>query len=57
MGFVFLICIAVMFILGASRPSIKGLAIDAGMFKVSSGFATGAAIIVAMLVVLYTVFW
>ena len=61
MGFVFLICVAVMVILGltdnraATNP--KGLAIDASMFKVSRSFAIGTAIVFGVLVVLYTRFW
>lgn len=61
MGFVFLICVAVMVILGladnrtAANP--KGLAIDASMFRVSRSFAIGTAVVVAILVVLYTRFW
>ncbi|QJW91831.1 sodium/solute symporter [Spirosoma taeanense] len=57
MGFVFLICIAVMFVLGMQKPSTKGLEIDASMFKVAPGFATGATIIILLLVILYAVFW
>ncbi|MFT4032120.1 MAG: sodium/sugar symporter [Siphonobacter sp.] len=57
MGFVFLICIAVMFVLGMQKPSNKGLAIDASMFKVQPTFAIGAVIILALITILYTVFW
>ncbi|MCY7350508.1 MAG: sodium/sugar symporter [Cytophagaceae bacterium] len=61
MGFVFLICVAVMVVLALidpkSKDNPKGLAIDASMFKVSRGFAIGTSIVVAVLVVLYTVFW
>jgi len=61
MGFVFLICVAVMVVLALADPKSKtnpkGLEIDAAMFKTSRGFSIGAAIVVAVLVVLYTVFW
>lgn len=58
MGWVFLICIAVMFILGYILPDEKkGLEIDASMFKTTRGFAIGASIVVAIIVFLYTYFW
>ena len=58
MGMVFLICIAVMFALGYALPDErKGLEIDAKMFKVSTSFAIGAAIIFVALVVIYWYFW
>jgi len=61
MGFVFLICVVVMFILGLANPKTqnnpKGLKIDASMFRVSSGFAFGAAVVILILTVLYTVYW
>ncbi|MFC5412287.1 sodium/sugar symporter [Larkinella bovis] len=57
MGFVFLICVAVMIILGLQKPSTKGLAIDASMFKTSSGFAFGAIVVVAVITFLYAYFW
>ncbi len=61
MGFVFLICVVVMFILGLrdnrTTANPKGLAIDASMFKVSGSFAIGAVIVVGILTVLYTVYW
>ncbi|MFN8355236.1 MAG: sodium/solute symporter [Spirosomataceae bacterium] len=57
MGWVFLICVGVMIILGLWKPSTKGLEIDVKMFRTSPGFAVGAAIVVVTLVVLYTVFW
>lgn len=58
MGYVFLICIAVMFGLGLAMPDEKkGLEIDASMFKTSTSFAIGAAIIVAMITFLYGYFW
>lgn len=58
MGWVFLICIAVMFILGYILPDEKkGLEIDASMFKTTRGFAVGASIVVAIIVFLYSYFW
>jgi solute:Na+ symporter, SSS family len=58
MGWVFVICVAVMFILGLVLPDEKkGLEIDAAMFKTSRGFAVGASIVVAILIFLYSYFW
>ncbi len=58
MGMVFLICVAVMFVLGYVLPDErKGLEIDAKMFRVSTSFAIGAAIIFLALVVIYWYFW
>jgi solute:Na+ symporter, SSS family len=57
MGYVFMICVAVMVALGLWKPSDKGLEIDASMFKLDRGFAFGAAIVLATLAVLYTKFW
>ncbi len=57
MGFVFLICVAVMVVLGLQKPSDKGLEIDRSMFKTSSGFAIGAAVVLAIIVLLYGYFW
>jgi SSS family solute:Na+ symporter len=58
MGWVFLICIVVMFILGYILPDEKkGLEIDASMFKTTRGFAVGASIVVAIIVFLYSYFW
>ena len=58
MGWVFVICIAVMFILGFVLPDEKkGLEIDASMFKTTQGFAIGATIVVVTLICLYAYFW
>jgi SSS family solute:Na+ symporter len=61
MGFVFLICIFVMFIISMFETKrgvvAKGLEIEKEMFKTSKGFAIGALIIVGILVALYTVYW
>lgn len=58
MGWVFVICVVVMFILGFVLPDEKkGLEIDASMFKTSTSFAIGAAIVIATIVFLYSYFW
>ncbi len=58
MGWVFVICIVVMFILSLVLPDEKkGLEIDASMFKTSQGFAIGAGIVIVTLIFLYSYFW
>jgi SSS family solute:Na+ symporter len=58
MGWVFVICVVVMFILSLVLPNEnKGLEIDASMFKTTKGFAVGATIVLATIVFLYTYFW
>lgn len=58
MGWVFLICVAVMIVLGLALPNEnKGLEIDASMFKTTRGFAIGATIVLTTIIILYTVFW
>jgi len=62
MGFVFVICVIMMYIitkleLGMKGTNPKGLEIDASMFKTSTGFAVGALIIVGILAALYTIYW
>ncbi len=58
MGWVFLICISVMFILGFALPQEnKGLEIDASMFKPSRTFTIGASIVLVVIVFLYSYFW
>ena len=58
MGWVFVICVVVMFILGLGLPDEKkGLEIDASMFRTTTGFAIGASIVIATIVALYTYFW
>ncbi len=58
MGWVFVICVSVMFVLSLVLPDEnKGLEIDASMFKTTRGFAIGAAIVLIAIVTLYTVFW
>ncbi|MBA4851032.1 sodium:solute symporter family transporter [Emticicia sp. BO119] len=58
MGIVFLLCVAVMVVLGFVLPDEgKGLEIDASMFKVKGTFAVGASVVVLILVFLYWYFW
>ncbi|MEJ5993102.1 sodium/sugar symporter [Pedobacter sp. Du54] len=61
MGFVFLICIVVMYFISLFETKrgvvAKGLEIDSSMFKTSKGFTVGALLIVGLLVALYTVYW
>lgn len=61
MGLTFLICVLMMIVLGLADSSTKdgekALKIDASMFKTNTAFAVGASVIIAILVVLYTVFW
>jgi SSS family solute:Na+ symporter len=61
MGFVFLICVALMIAISlsdaSSKNNPKGLEIDAAMFRTSPGFTVGALLVVGVLVALYTVFW
>lgn len=58
MGWVFVICVVVMFILSFVLPDEKkGLEIDVAMFKVEKGFAIGAAIVLSTIVFLYSYFW
>jgi solute:Na+ symporter, SSS family len=58
MGIVFLICVAVMIVLGFVLPDEKkGLEIDVKMFKVDKIFAIGASCILLLLVLIYSYFW
>lgn len=58
MGWVFVICITVMFILSLVLPDEKkGLEVDASMFKPSTGFTIGATIVILIIISLYTYFW
>lgn len=57
MAWIFLICVSVMFVLGLVKPSQKGLEIDTKMFKVSTGFAVGASIVILIIMSLYVYFW
>ncbi len=58
MGWVFVICVSVMFVLSLVLPDEKkGLEIDASMFKTTRGFAIGATIVMVTLISLYAYFW
>ncbi len=58
MGWVFVICVVVMFILSLILPDEKkGLEIDSSMFKTTPGFAIGATIVIITIISLYTYFW
>ena len=58
MGWVFVICVAVMFVLSLVLPNEnKGLEIDASMFKPSTGFTIGATIVFIIIICLYSYFW
>jgi solute:Na+ symporter, SSS family len=61
MAIVFLMCITGMYFISLydNKKGIvsKGLEVDASMFKVSTSFAVGALIIVAMLVAFYSAYW
>jgi len=61
MVIVFAVCVIGMYIISMyeHKKGVKtnGLEVDASMFKVSTSFAVGSLIIVAMLVALYTAFW
>jgi SSS family solute:Na+ symporter len=61
MGFVFLIVVVVMVVISLLDPEGKnnprGLEIDSSMFKPRGSFAVGAAVVCAILALLYTIFW
>ena len=61
MGFVFLICVIVMYFISIYETrngnNPKGLEIDKSMFKTSPGFTVGALIIMGLLVALYSIYW
>lgn len=58
MGLVFLICVAVMVVLGLVMPDEKkGLVIDSSMFVPHRGFIIGAALVIALITILYYTFW
>jgi solute:Na+ symporter, SSS family len=61
MGFVFVICIILMVLISLfdhkRGVKVKGLEVDTKLFRVNSGFAAGAILIVGILVALYTLFW
>jgi len=61
MGFVFAICVIVMYFISIyeTRNGInpKGLEIDKGMFKTAPAFTVGALIVLGLLVALYSIYW
>ena len=61
MGFVFMICILVMYVISmlenADGKKANGLEVDTKMFKMTNAFAVGALIICGLLVALYSFFW
>lgn len=61
MGFVFIICILAMYIISIleNRAGVvpKGLEVDTKMFRVHSGFAVGAILIIGVVTALYLLFW
>jgi len=60
-GFVFLICIIVMFLISSlenrRKPVTTGFEVDVKMFTPHKGFVVGALLIIGILVALYTIFW
>ncbi len=61
MGFVFVICIVVMYAISMFENSkgdkSHGLEVDTSMFKVHPSFAVGSLIVCGILVALYSIFW
>jgi SSS family solute:Na+ symporter len=61
MGFVFLICVIVMYFISIyeNRHGVnpKALEIDKGMFKTAPGFTVGAVIVLGLIVALYSIYW
>ena len=57
MGYVFLVCVAVIIALGLWKPSAKGFELNADMFKMDNKFALGALGILAALIAIYYTFW
>jgi SSS family solute:Na+ symporter len=61
MGFVFLLCIAGMYIISSidNRKGIKphALEVDTTMFKMSTSFIAGSLIVCGILVALFSLFW
>ena len=61
MGFVFLICVALMAVISltdkSAKDNPKGLEVEASMFRVNTSFAIGAIVILAAITALYTIFW
>jgi solute:Na+ symporter, SSS family len=61
MGFVFIICAVVMYIISMienkAGKKVNGLEVDNSMFKLNPAFAAGALIVCGILTALYTIFW
>jgi SSS family solute:Na+ symporter len=61
MGFVFVFCIIGMVLIsliqGHGRTNPKGLEIDSSMFRPNRSFAIGSAVVLAIITMLYTIFW
>lgn len=61
MGFVFIISVIGMVLISLNdarrKKEVKGLEVDREMFKVDSGFALGAAVVILILTALYAYFW
>jgi SSS family solute:Na+ symporter len=61
MGFVFVICIVIMYMISLwdNKKGVQphGLEVDRKMFRVNPNFAVGALIICGLLAALYTIFW
>ncbi len=60
MGYVFIILIAIMVVISLIRPQKESqghVEVDAGMFKISGGFAVGVLLVSGIIAALYIVFW
>ncbi|WP_432378185.1 sodium:solute symporter family transporter [Duganella sp. P38] len=60
MGFVFVICVIGMILISLAQPrdkSARPMEFDVSMFRVDRRFAVGSAIVLAMLVAVYTIWW
>jgi SSS family solute:Na+ symporter len=59
MGYVFLILVGLMIVVSLAKPEkeVRSVEVDAGMFRISGGFAVGTLLVVGILTALYTVFW
>lgn len=56
-GLIIVVMVAMSLIWPEQRAEEKRMIIEKKMFRVTTGFAVGSAIIIAILVVLYTIFW
>ena len=59
MSITFVFIILVMIIISLAKPERQTvvLEVDANMFRVNKGFVVGSAIVIAILITLYTIFW